>query len=134
MATSLPAVDPQAQDAIDAIHGTFGEHEGRAVHVKGAWARGTFTATPEGNALCRAPFLTGEPIDALVRFSTGGGNPRAHDGERDGRGIAVKLFIGGEGGATGPLRLTLPAVSSKTPPGLLEVLRVPQGAPRSGPP
>src|SRR3954447_5870454 len=93
MSATLPPVDPLAQQAIDTIHDTFGEHAGRAVHVKGAWARGMFTAAPEGTALCRAPFLSGDPVPALVRFSTGGGNPDAHDGERDGRGIAVKLFL-----------------------------------------
>src|SRR5947208_2829416 len=44
--------DPLAQEAVDAIHDTFGESDPptRAVHVKGAWARGTITATPEGTA------------------------------------------------------------------------------------
>jgi catalase len=134
MATSLPAVDPLAQDAVDAIHGTFGEHEGRAVHVKGAWARGTFTATPEGTALCRAPFLSGEPVEALVRFSTGGGNPAAHDGERDGRGIAVKLFIGGPQETTDMLGISVPAFSSRTPEDFVEFVRLARRDPETGQP
>ena len=134
MATSLPAVDPLAQQAVDAIHGTFGEHEGRAVHVKGAWARGTFTATPEGTALCRAPFLTGEPIETLVRFSTGGGNPNAHDGERDGRGIAVKLFIGGEQETTDLLGISVPAFSSKTPEDFIQMVKLAKRDPETGQP
>src|SRR4051794_12863737 len=134
MATSLPAVDPLAQDAVDAIHGTFGDHDGRAVHVKGAWARGTFTATPEGTALCRAPFLTGAPVDALVRLSTGGGNPGAHDGERDGRGIAVKLFIGGEQETTDLLGITVPAFSSKTPEDFIAFVRLAKRDPETGQP
>ena len=128
------AADPLAQDAIDAIHDTFGEHEGRAVHVKGAWARGTFTGTPEGTALCRAPFLTGEPVEALVRFSSGGGNPDAHDGERDGRGIAVKLFIGGEQETTDLLGITVPAFSSKTPEDFIAFVRLAKRDPHSGQP
>src|ERR1700716_4298083 len=75
--------------AVGEMHEGCGEHEGRVVHVKGAWEEGTFTATPEGGALCRAPFLRGTPVRALVRFSNGGGNPVAHDGDRGGRGIAV---------------------------------------------
>jgi len=134
MATSLPAIDPLAQDAVDAIHGTFGEHEGRAVHVKGAWATGTFTATPEGTALCRAPFLTGDPIDALVRFSTGGGNPEAHDGERDARGIAVKLFIGSDQETTDLLGVTVPAFSSKTPQDFIDFVRLAKRDPETGQP
>jgi catalase len=45
--------DALAQAAIAAIDRSFGEHEGRAVHIKGGWAQGTFTATPEGTSLCR---------------------------------------------------------------------------------
>src|SRR3954469_6622917 len=136
MATSLPAVDPLAQDAVDAIHGTFGVSDppARAVHVQGAWARGTFTATAEGTALCRAPFLSGEPVEALVRFSTGGGNPDAHDGERDGRGIAVKLFIGSEQETTDLLGITVPAFSSKTPEDFIEFVRLAKRDPETGQP
>src|SRR4051812_48776631 len=133
MATSLPAVDALAQDAVDAIHGTFGEHEGRAVHVKGAWARGTFTATAEGTALCRAPFLSGEPVATLVRLSTGGGNPEAHDGERDGRGIAVKLFLDGEE-TTDLLGISVPAFSSRTPEDFIEFVRLAKRDPETGQP
>ncbi|MDX6665772.1 MAG: catalase [Solirubrobacteraceae bacterium] len=133
IAEELPAVDPLAQDAIDAIHATFGEHPGRAVHVKGAWARGSFTATPEGTALCRAPFLTGEPIETLVRFSTGGGNPNAHDGERDGRGIAVKLFLA-DGEVTDLLGVTAPAFSSRTPEDFVAFVRLAKRDPETGQP
>ena len=66
-----------ARTAIEAMNDVFGEHDGRVVHVKGAWAEGTFTATPEGGALCRAPFLQGTPVPALVRFSNGGGSAPA---------------------------------------------------------
>jgi catalase len=104
------------------------------VHVKGAWAKGTFTATPEGAALCRAPFLTGDPVDALVRFSTGGGNPEAHDGERDGRGIAVKLFIGGDQETTDLLGISVPAFSSRTPEDFIEFVRLAKRDPHSGQP
>ena len=127
-------MDALAQQAIDTIHDSFGAHEGRAVHVKGAWARGTFTATPEGTALCRAPFLTGEPVETLVRFSTGGGNPDAHDGERDGRGIAVKLFIGGDQETTDLLGISVPAFSSKTPEDFIEMVRLAKRDPETGQP
>jgi catalase len=133
MATPLPPVDPLAQEAVDAIHGTFGKHEGRAVHVKGAWARGTFTATPEGSTLSRAPFLDGEPVEALVRFSTGGGNPDAHDGERDARGIAVKLFQHDDT-VTDLLGISAPAFSSKTPEDFIAMVRLAKRDPETGQP
>lgn len=131
MADPLPAVDPLAQEAVDAILDTFGEHPGRAVHIKGAWARGTFTGTPEGAALCRAPFLAGDPVDALVRFSTGGGVPHAHDGERDGRGIAVKLFLA-DGSVTDLLGISVPAFSSRTPEDFIEFVRLAKRDPETG--
>ena len=136
MAATLPPVDPLAQDAVDAIHGTFGVSDppARAVHVKGAWARGTFTATPEGTALCRAPFLSGEPVEALVRFSTGGGNAGAHDGERDGRGIAVKLLIGPDGATTDLLGISVPAFSSRTPQDFIDFVRLAKRDPETGQP
>jgi catalase len=104
------------------------------VHVKGAWARGIFTGTDGARELCRAPFLSGEPVDALVRFSTGGGNPGAHDGERDGRGIAVKLLIGGEQETTDLLGITVPAFSSKTPEDFIEMVRLAKRDPETGQP
>lgn len=132
MAGALPPVDALAQEAVDAIHETFGQHPGRAVHVKGAWARGTFTGTPEGAALCRAPFLTGSPVEALVRFSTGGGDPTAHDGGRDGRGIAVKLFLG-DGEVTDLLGISVPAFSSRTPEDFIALVRLARTPEQLGP-
>ena len=81
--------------AADAISG--GSRPGtRALHAKGAWCEGTFTATPEAAALSRAFHLSGEPIAALIRFSNGPGDPEADDAEREARGFAVKLR-GGDG-------------------------------------
>jgi catalase len=130
MAHMVTHTDSLAQDAIDAIHGTFGEHAGRAVHVKGAWARGTFMPTAEGAALCRAPFLAGPPVDALVRFSNGGGDPAAHDGNRDGRGIAVKLF---HDDVTDFLAISVPFFSARTPEDFIAFVRLAKTPDQMGP-
>lgn len=103
-----------ARAAIGAMNDAFGVHDGRVVHVKGGWAEGTFTASAEGTALCRAEFLDGRPFRALVRFSNGGGNPQAHDGDRGGRGIGVKLYLDG-GARTDFLGISVPFFTARTP-------------------
>ena len=63
----------------------------RALHAKGTWCEGSFTASPEAAQLCRALHFQGDPVPALVRFSNGSGNPESNDAEREARGMAVKL-------------------------------------------
>lgn len=122
-----------ARDAVVAMHEAFGPHEGRVVHVKGGWAEATFTGTPEGAALCRAPFLDGRPFRALVRFSNGGGNPVAHDGDRGGRGIAVKLYLDG-GDRTDLLGISVPCFTARTPEDFVEYVKLARRDPDTGQP
>jgi catalase len=122
-----------ARDAIAAMHDAFGEHDGRVVHVKGAWAAGTFTATPEGGALCRAPFLRGTPVPAIVRFSNGGGNPVVHDGDRGGRGIGVKLQLD-DGTRTDLLGISVPIFTARTPEDFVGYVRLARRDPDTGQP
>jgi catalase len=122
-----------ARDAIDAMHDAFGEHDGRVVHVKGAWAEATFTATPEGGALCRAPFLRGTPVSALVRFSNGGGNPVVHDGDRGGRGIGVKLHLD-DGARTDLLGISVPFFTASNPSDFVAYVRLARRDPETGQP
>ena len=122
-----------ARDAIGAMHEAFGPHEGRVVHVKGGWAEATFTGTPEGAALCRAQFLDGRPFRALVRFSNGGGNPEAHDGERGGRGIGVKLYLDNDE-RTDLLGISVPAFTARTPEDFVEYVRLARRDPDTGQP
>jgi catalase len=121
----------QIIEAADKIYG--GPHEGRrALHTKGAWCEGTFTATPEAAKLSRAFHLRGEPITALIRFSNAPGNPEAHDAEREARGFAVKLP--GDGEETDILATTTPAFVSRTPEEFLELLRLRKPDPATGQP
>jgi catalase len=122
-----------ARDAIAAMHDAFGEHDGRVVHVKGAWAAGTFTATPEGGALCRAPFLRGTPVPAIVRFSNGGGNPVVHDGDRGGRGIGVKLQLDDDT-RTDLLGISVPIFTARTPEDFVGYVRLARRDPDTGQP
>jgi catalase len=122
-----------AREAIGAMHEAFGPHEGRVVHVKGGWAEATFTGTPEGAALCRAQFLDGRPFSALVRFSNGGGNPDAHDGDRGGRGIAVKLHLDDDA-RTDLLGISVPAFTARTPEDFVEYVKLARRDPDTGQP
>lgn len=118
--------------AADAIYGGPHPHA-RALHAKGTWAHATFTATPAARRLCRAPHLNGRPIPALVRFSNASAKPQAHDADRDGRGIAVKLRIG-DGLEADLLATTSPAFVARTPEDFLELMVARRPDPATGQP
>lgn len=119
---------------VDALNDLYGVHPGhRAVHSKGVLCAGTFTATPAGAALTRAAHMQGEPADALVRFSNGGGDPGAPDYARDGRGMATKLTLP-DGGATDVVSLTLPVFFVRTPADFLDLTRARKPDPVTGKP
>ena len=122
------------EQIVDAIHDIAGRHEGeRAVHAKGLVCTGTFTATPEAARLTRAEHMQGEPVRATVRFSNGGGDPGAPDYAKDGRGMAVKLYLA-DGSRTDIVALTLPRFFVRTPEDFLEFTRARKPDPDSGQP
>lgn len=103
------------EQAIDRINAVFGSHPGhRALHAKGAFYRGTFTATPEAAALSRAGHLQGDPVGIRVRWSNGGGNPLLPDRAPDVRGMAVSFRLA-DGTATDLLGQTAPRFPVRTP-------------------
>ena len=122
------------EQVVDAIHEISGRHEGtRAVHAKGLLCAGTFTATAEGAALTRAAHMRGEPVRATVRFSNGGGDPGTPDYAKDGRGLAVKLYLD-EGRRTDMVAITLPRFFVRTPEDFLEFTRARKPDPETGQP
>jgi catalase len=118
--------------AADGIYGG-GRPGTRALHAKGAWCEGTFTASPEAAALSKAFHFGGEPITALIRFSNGPGDPEAADAEREARGFSVKLRGGGED-ETDILATTTPAFVTRTPEEFLELLQLRAPDPETGQP
>ena len=121
------------EQIIEAVHANFGSHPGkRALHAKGSWAQGEFTATPAAARLSRAPHLQGETVTALVRFSNASGDPEAHDADRDGRGMAIKLRW--DGGETDILTTTSPTFVSRTPEEFLELMLLRRPDPATGQP
>lgn len=82
------------QDAISAIKKRFGQHAGfRALHAKGQFCTGYFTATPEAATLTRAEPYQGQRLPVTVRFSNGGGDPTVPDYMPDVRGLAVSMHL-----------------------------------------
>jgi catalase len=119
---------------IEAANAIYGVHpHRRALHAKGTWCAGVFTAAPAAAELSRAPQLAGGPVAALVRFSNGSGDPESHDGARDARGMAVKLRV--EGAAElDILATTNPAFVTRTPEEFLELLLLRRPDPETGEP
>jgi catalase len=122
------------EQMVDAANAIYGAHtHRRALHAKGFFCSGTFTATPEAAALSRAIHLQGEPIPALIRFSNGGGDPEGHDAQRESRGMAVKLRPAG-GDEWDLLGVTTPAFVVRTPEAFLELMQLRRPDPETGQP
>lgn len=126
--------DQLAKDLVAAATEIYGEHDGRrALHSKGMWCEGTFTATEEVGRLSRAAHFSGDAIPALIRFSNGSGNPDSNDASREARGMAVKLRLEG-GEETDMLATTARAFSTPTPEEFLELLQLRKPDPETGQP
>jgi catalase len=120
--------------AVDAINDVSGSHDGhRAAHAKGTLLSGSFTATEAGGALTRAAHMRGEPVRATVRFSNGGGNPNIPDYAREGRGMAVKLYLP-DGSKTDVVSLSVPCFFARTPQDFLDFTRLRKPDPETGQP
>ena len=101
MLNQLPAVAqtdaPGPAALVDALSGTFGKHAGkRASHAKGFCARGDFIPAAKAAQFAHSPFFAQSKVDALLRFSIGGGNPGVSDKSRSVRGLSMRLTGGGE--------------------------------------
>jgi catalase len=126
--------DALGESLVDAINAVSGVHAGfRAAHAKGVCCLGRFTATAAAAALTRASHLQGAPVPVTVRFSNGSGEPTAHDGARDGRGMATKFHLPG-GEATDIVALTLPVFFVRTPDDFLAFMRAREPDPTTGQP
>jgi catalase len=122
------------EQLVDAANAIYGQHpHRRALHAKGVWCEGTFTATPAAARLSRAAHLRGDAVAALIRFSSGGGNPDEDDGQREARGMAVKLRPR-DGEETDILAVTTPAFVVRTAEEFLELLRLREPDPETGQP
>ncbi len=95
-ATNLPvaAEEVSAPQVVEAIEGAFGVTPGqRRNHIKGTCALGEFFGTPEAARISRSPLFSGKPIPVVARFSVSGGNPKAPDTAKSGRGMALEFKL-----------------------------------------
>ena len=124
---------PIYEQIVDAMNELHGVHPGyRAVHAKGVFCRGTFTATPQARELTHAAHMQGEPVQVSVRFSNGSGNPEDPDADRrDGRGMAVGFQLP-DGATTDIVAITLPVFFVRSADDFLEFLRVRRPDPDTG--
>jgi catalase len=128
------AGDDVYEQIVDAANDLYGSHaQSRALHAKGTWCAGTFTATPEAGELSRAAHFQGAPTPALIRFSNASGDPKSDDWQRDSRGMAVRLRPS-NGDEADILAVTTPAFVSRTPDDFLELMRLRKPDPETGQP
>jgi catalase len=105
---------------VESLNASYGVHPGhRAAHAKGVLCAATFRPTAAAARLSRASHFAGTPLRSHVRFSNGSGDPTAADGARDGRGMAVKVYLP-DGTTTDLVALSLPTFFARTPQDLLE--------------
>jgi catalase len=122
------------EDAVDAINEASGRHPGhRAAHAHGVLCEGSFRATPAAASLTRAVHMQGDRLRATVRFSNGGGDPNVPDYAREGRGMAVKLYLA-DGSKTDMVALSLPVFFVRTPEDFIEFTRLRKPDPETGQP
>lgn len=113
MATPLAAQEVTSEQLVDGLQGIFGEHAGmRRSHAKGVCVKGSFTPSPDVAKWTKsASFAKEAPV--LGRFSIGGGNPKASDKGKAGRGLALRFDP--DGTSTDFVMLTVPIFFAKTP-------------------
>jgi catalase len=126
--------DELAAQVVDGINAVSGSHAGhRAAHAKGTLCAGAFKAAPDAARLTRAAHMQGEEVRATVRISNGSGDPGVPDYAREGRGMAVKLYLA-DGGKTDLVAVNLPVFFARTPEDFLEFTRARKPDPETGEP
>jgi len=97
LAPAAFAQAPSPVELVDALEGVFGKQAGaRRSGAKGVCATGFFVGTAEGRALTGSSLFSGQEIPAVIRFSVGGGSPKATDKGKTVRGLAVRVTNGKE--------------------------------------
>ncbi|MES2719086.1 MAG: catalase family peroxidase [Pseudomonadota bacterium] len=119
LAAALLAPGTQAQvdpnRFVDTFERVGGKFEGfRRSGAKGVCAVGEFVGSADGRALSTASTFSGQPVPVVVRFSVGGGNPKAPDNARSQRNMALQFDLpGGERWQMG--NISAPVFGAATP-------------------
>jgi catalase len=122
------------EQIVDVQRAIAGPHPGfRTVHARGIVCTGTFVAGPEANRISKAAHLQGQSVPVTLRFSNGSGDPTAHDGVPDVRGLAVKFSLP-DGRKTDLLGISNEAFLVRTAEDFLAFLRANLPDPATGKP
>lgn len=140
IAASLPAqsfagdAPPDASQVVGAIEGVFGVTPGeRRNHTKGTCAAGEFVGTRDAAKISRSALFSGKVIPVIARFSLSGGNPKAPDVARSGRGMALEFRLP-KGQAHHITMLNTPMFGAANPQTFLDLMQALRPDPATGKP
>lgn len=127
-----PAVT--APQVVAAIEEVFGVTPGqRRNHTKGSCVSGDFVGNPEASKFSRSALFSGKPVPVIGRFSLAGGNPKAPDTARSGRGMALQFKLPG-GQLQHMAMLNLPIFGAASPQSFLDLMLALKPDPATGKP
>jgi catalase len=136
-ACALPAAaqtGPDPVQVVTAIEEAFGVNKGeRRNHIKGTCALGEFVGTPEAAAYSRSELFAGKPVPVVARFSLAGGNPKAPDTAKSGRGMALQFQLR-NGSSQHITMLNTPMFGAATPQTFLDLMQALKPDPATGKP
>ena len=124
---SIAPIDPTT--FVNQFEATGGKFEGyRRSGAKGICAAGEFVGSLDAKDLSTASVFSGKPVPVVVRFSIGGGNPKAPDNAKTQRNLSLQFNLpDGERWMMG--NISAPVFGASTPQQLLENLKVRQPDP-----
>lgn len=126
-------IDTGPAALVDALNGTFGSHAGmRASHAKGFCAVGEFQSAKSARDFADGPLFGQDSVPANVRFSVGGGNPKASDKSRSVRGLSMR--VAGANETWDLLLISEPAFFAATPESFVSFLQARVPDPATGKP
>ena len=113
---------------------TTGKFPGyRRAHARGVCFQGTFTPNGEAARLTTAAHLQTTAVPVTVRFSNSNGSPDVADGNRAGRGLAVRFHLP-DGTDTDIISVNLPVFIASSPQNFLNLLGALEKDPMTGVP
>lgn len=132
---AIAAPDEVGADQVEAaIEGTFGVTPGeRRNHIKGTCAAGEFVGSAEAGAYSRSALFSGKPVPVVARFSLAGGNPKAPDTARSGRGMALEFKLP-DGNLQHMTMLNTPMFGAMRPQTFLDLMIATKPDPATGKP
>jgi catalase len=92
--TNFAHAEPDPISMVNQFEMTGGKFEGfRRSGAKGVCASGEFVGSPEGKNISSSSAFSGKAIPVIVRFSVGGGNPKAADNAKSQRNLALQFNL-----------------------------------------